>query len=47
MSSAFFSLRRYPLLLVVTTAQNRPSDDLASRWRTGPSRRPGLALKTE
>jgi len=47
MSSAFFSLRRYPLIFVVKTAQNRPSDDLASRWRAGPSRRPRGALKTE
>jgi len=47
MSSAFSSLRRYPLRFVMKTAQNRPSDDLASRWRAGPSRRPRGALKTE
>jgi len=44
MSSALFSLRRYPLIFVVKTVQNRPSDDLASRWRAGPSRRPGRSL---
>jgi hypothetical protein len=47
MSSALFSLRRYPLIFVVKTAQNRPSDDLASRWRAGPSGRPRRALKIE
>jgi len=47
MSSAFFSLRGYPLILVVKTAQNRPSDDPASHRLAGPSRRPRGALKTE
>jgi hypothetical protein len=47
MPSAIFSLRRYPLIFVVKTAQNRPRDDLASRWRAGPSGRPRGAVKTE
>jgi hypothetical protein len=47
MSSAFFSLRRYPLIFVMKTAQNRPSDDLARLWRTGASWRLGGRLKTD
>jgi hypothetical protein len=39
MPSAFFSLRRYPLIFMMKTTQNRPSDDLDSRWRAGPSLR--------
>jgi hypothetical protein len=47
MPSAFFSLRRYPLIFVVKTAQNRPSDDLASRWRASQSQRSRRGLKAE
>lgn len=47
MSSAVFSLRRYPLIFVVKTAQNQPGDDLASRWRAGPSRRPRRSLQVQ
>jgi hypothetical protein len=47
MSSAVSSLRRHPLIFVVETAQNRPSDDLGGRWWIRANGRSRGRLKTE